>query len=464
MQGRAINAIKELRARLGESLFAAAPRGEARMGRLDRSVVLLALLALAVILQLCRIGPASGLDSLWAEDGQIFLQQALLQDFWSTVFSPYAGYLVVAPRLIGEVGALVPLRDAAAAVAISAALLVAICGLIVWYASAAHIRNPYLRGTLVALTVLSPVAGLEAVASGAYVLWFMLFASFWLLIWRPATSWGAALGALFLLLTALSTPGLWFFAPVAALRLLAARDWRDLLLVGAYAIGAAIQVPVLAANSEAAADPVWTSDIWTAYAQRIVDGGVFGDRLGGLAWATLGWPFLALLLALLAAGLVLGLRRSSSSARWLAAVALPTSLLMFVLSAYQRAVGGDMVWPAGGHASVAGRYAIVPALLLVSAALALVDRSPRRRSGPAQLSWAGIAVVTVLLAGLTASLYVGNNEVRGTPRWGAALDQAAASCLTSGVSDARVATSPTGFGVIVPCDRLPSASHAPAAR
>jgi hypothetical protein len=464
MQGRPTNAIKRLRGQLDESLFLAAPRTETPLNWTERALLVAALLALAIVLQVLRLGPSAGLDSLWAEDGQVFFQQALILDFWDTVFAPYAGYLVLVPRLIGEVGNLVPLREAAGAMAIVTGLVIALCGLVVWIASAAHISNPYLRGTLAALTVLAPVAGLESVLSSAYVLWYMLFASFWLLLWRPATTWGALLGSLFLLATALSTPGVWFFAPVAALRLLAARDGRDLLLVGSYAVGAAIQVPVIANNSEAAAEPAWTNDIWTAYVQRVVDGGVLGETLGGGAWAELGWPFLLVLLGCLAFALVLAWRRSSSSARWLAAVAIPTSLLMFVASAYQRAVGTDMVWPAGMHGGNAGRYAIVPALLLVSAALALIDRLPQRKPGPIRITWPSLAAVLILLIGLASSFYVGDSAVRGTPSWGDALRRAGATCVRDELPEGRVFISPPGFGVVIPCERLPSPSAGPATR
>jgi hypothetical protein len=464
MQGRLANAIGELRSRLDQGLFPPAPARRETLGRGEGAVLVLALLALATILQLLRVGPSEALDSLWAEDSQIFLQGALSGSFWDTVLSPYAGYLVLVPRLIGEVGGLVPLRDAAAAVAIASGLVVALSGLAVWFASAGHIASPYLRGTLVALTVLAPVAGLESVASGSYVLWYMLFASFWLLLWRPATTWGAALGALFLLATGLSTPGLWFFAPLAALRALAARDRRDLLLLGAYAIGAGVQVPVIASNSEAAVEPAWTSDIWIAYAQRVVDGAAFGERLGGVAWAELGWAFLAVLLVALAAGLALGLRRSAPASRYLAAVAIPTSLLMFVASAYQRAVGAQMIWPDGTHFGTGGRYAIVPALLLVGVGLALIDRAPGQRSKPGRPPRAALAAIALLLVGLAISFDVRDTAARGAPPWNEALDSAAAACQAEGLSEARVPTSPPGFGVIVPCDRLSSASDAPVAR
>lgn len=446
--------FQALRAHLDTWLFAAAPAGRSKLGRWEGALLATALLAIGVIAQLLRVGASDSLESLWAEDGQIFVQDTITGGFWHAVSSTYAGYLVVVPRLIGEVGAAAPLRDTAAAVAIASGIVVALCGLAVWFASAGLIRNPYLRGTLAALTVLTPVAALESVASGAYVPWYMLFATFWLLLWRPRTTLGAALAGLFILLTGLSSPGVWFFAPLAALRAIAARDRRDLLIVGSFALGAAVQVPIIALNDEATVQPLWTSDIWTAYVQRVVDGAALGERLGGAAWAHLGWPFLIALLVGAVAGLAFGLRRSTASARYLAAIAIPTSLVMFVFSVYQRAVGSQMMWPAGTHFGDGGRYAIVPALLLVSVALVLVDQSTRRRRGPAWLPWAGMATVAVLLVGLAASFDVSNGVVRGTPPWKEGLEQAAATCAAEAGTEGRVATSPPEFGISIPCDRL----------
>ena len=97
------------------------------------------------MLQLFRVGPHNAFESLWAEDGPIYLQKALTAGFWHAVTSTYATYLVVGPRLLGELASLFPLRDAPAVMAVTAALVVGLCGLTVWFASAAHIRNPYLR-------------------------------------------------------------------------------------------------------------------------------------------------------------------------------------------------------------------------------------------------------------------------------------------------------------------------------
>ena len=90
-------------------------------------------------------------------------------------------------------------------------LMVALSGLAVWFATAGQIHSPYLRALLVALMVLCPVSSIEAVASPTNVAWYTAFAVFWLLFWRPVTTWGACLGGLLILATGLSTPVTLFF-------------------------------------------------------------------------------------------------------------------------------------------------------------------------------------------------------------------------------------------------------------
>jgi len=448
--------LRGLRGRLDEALFRDAPRPGRRLEAWEQALLVVSLIALAVFLQLLRIGFSASLDALWAEDGPIFLQGALTESFGEAVFSPYAGYLVLVPRLIGEGAGLVPIEHAAAATSILSALAVALCGLAVWHAAAGLVRNPYLRGALVVLTVLVPVAGLESIDSAAYVPWYMLFATFWLLLWRPRTTLGAVLGSLFVLVTGLSSPGVWFFLPVAALRALAARGWRDVALLGSYAVGALTQVPVLALNQDQAVEPLWTSDIWTAYAQRVIDGAAFGQRLGGAAWAHLGWPFLTAVLVCAAVGLAIGIWRGGPTARWFAALTVPISLALFVVSTYQRAVGTQIMWPPDNYHGAAGRYAIVPALLLVSLAVVMVDNAARRRGETGWRSWLAIGAVALALVGVTTSFDMRDPAARGEIRWGKAVDGAAIACSAEDLGEVSVPSSPVGFGLEVPCERLAS--------
>lgn len=452
MPSRALDAILVLRRHLNRSLFITAPAPARRWRRWEAAALIAAFLLLATVLQLLRIGPGIALDSLWAEDGPIFLQGAIQHGFWSDLGTTYGGYLVVAQRLIGLFGHLFPLRDAAAAISLLSAFVVALSGLVVWFASAAHVRSPYLRATLVALAVLAPTASLESISSGTYASWFMLLPVFWLLIWRPRTTGGAVLGGLFILITALSTPGAWFLAPLAVLRALAIRDRRDGLLVGAWALGSAIQVPAFLLQSEKQIGALWSNEIPAAYLQRVLDGAALGERLGGQAWETLGWPLLIALLVLALAGLYLGLRRASADACWLALLALPISVAMFVISVYQRAVGPQVRWPAGAYVGAGGRYTIVPALLLVSLALVLVEGAARHR--PSLRPMLVGATAAVLIAGMAASFDVRDSAVRGTPSWSDSLDAAAAKCRAKGAAEVPAAISPPTFTIDVPCDKV----------
>jgi hypothetical protein len=447
--------LQRLRARLDEHLFPPAPPSPSRAAKWERAGVVAALLVLAIVAQLARVGWQGSLQGLWAEDGPIFLQEAIGRGFGETIFAPYSNYLVVVPRLIGDAAALGPLDAAPAVVSILAAALAALSGLLVWQASAGHIRGPYLRGALALATVLVPVGGLESVDSASYVSWYMLFACFWILLWRPATWWGTGAACGFLVLTGLSNPGVWFLAPLAALRALAARDRRDLAIPAAFAVPALAQAVMITQNHDPTVDPAWSEQIWTAYLQRVVEGAPLGLRLGGDAWELLGRPLLVALVAAGAAGAWLGLRRAGPGARYLAAVALPTSLLLFVVSLYQRALGQQMAWPEGIWHGNGGRYAIVPALLVIGVALALIDGADRRRPPRSRISPPGAVAVALIAVAVGTSFYVGDTAARGTPEWERALDAAGGECAAGTTEVAVVPTSPPGFAMSLPCAEVP---------
>ena len=426
------------------------------MGRAEAVVLALGLIAVLAFLDLLRLGWSSSVQTVWAEDGPIYLQAALTEGFVHSVLTPYAGYLVVVPRLIAELATLVPLRYAPAAISVVSALLAALSGFAVWVAGGGHVRDRYLRGGLALATVFAGTAGQETLASAAYVPWYMLIGTFWLLFWRPRTSAGALGGGVFALATGLSTPGVWFFAPIATLRALTVRSVRDVLVLGGFAIGALAQVPVVLAQGQNA--PLWTAHIWSAYLQRVVEGGVFGQRVGGNLWEALGWAFLAVLCTALVAALAFGFARAKPSARWFAALALPTSAAMFFVSVYQRAAGEQIFWAAGSSGGSASRYTMVPALLLLSTCVVFVDGAVRERAaGVRRLAVAG--TVAVLLLAVATSFDMSNGRERGAVRWADALRVAAGRCLARHEEVAGIATSPRPFGVQIPCEQV--ASFAP---
>lgn len=463
MRDRAGSARRRLERDLNRSLFPPSPESTWKGNRWETALVVVGFLVLAVVLQLFRVGPSEATSTVWAEDGPFFLAGAVNEGFFDMLTSTYAGYLVVAQRLIGELGALVPLGDASVAIALGGCAVVAASGLAVWVGSAGHISSPALRGLLTALTVLCPVASLEAVASGTYVSWYMTFAVFWLLLWRPRSDWGAILGGLFIFIAGLSGPGTFFFVPLALLRAVAIRDRRDGILVGAFALAFAIQLPATLLSDEHVSDPAWTKNIATAYLQRVLDGAVLGEELGGRAWGRFGWPFLAAL-ALAFTGLIAWLAARATSGRLLAAIAILTSGAMFVLSAYQRALGTALMWPEGAWLGVGGRYAIVPALLLVSALLVLVDGRLRSSAKGWRDLWLPVGAAAVLALALVTSFWVGDRNIRGSVDWDASLRAAAAECRKKDLPLVAVYTSPPGVTAPLYCEKVEGAFESSGAR
>lgn len=452
MVGQEGDIVKRFRTALNRSLFLPSPQETTKFRGWEGALVLVSFLALAAVLQLLRIGPSEALNSLWAEDGLVFLEGALRHGFFDAVTMTHAEYLVVIPRLIGEVGTIAPLHDAALAMNLAAVLFIALCGLAVWFASVGQIRSPYLRALLVALTVLCPVSGIEAVASPTNVAWYAAFAVFWLLLWQPATTWGACLSGLLILATGLSTPATLFFVPIAVMRAVAIRDRRDALIVGSFGLATVIQIRAMMVTTEQMPGDVWTGNILTAFLQRVVDGSILGLELGGSTWADWGWPFLVAIAAVVMVSLVALLLHASSS-RLFAAIAIATSVAIFLASGYSRALGDMLVWRTDVYSTFGGRYAVIPTLLLISAALALVDsRSKPSRGRPI----AAIATAAVLLVALVTSFDASGNLGRGGPKWDESLRASTASCEAKNLTEVPVPISPEGWTITVSCDRLVS--------
>jgi hypothetical protein len=450
MRSRAGSSIGRLRAALDRSLFPPARADALRFRGWEGFVVGIAFLALAAALQFLRAGPTESPKALFAEDGGHFLSWALTHGFLDSITSTYAEYMVFLPSLSAEIATIGPLRYAPEVMNLGAVLLVAISALAVWVASAGLVRNTYLRVLLVALVLVPTASGLETVVSATNVAWYTAFAVFWLLLWRPEADWSAALGALLILATGLSSPTIFFFVPVAALRAIAIRDRRDALLVGAFALALAIQLPVTAFGSEHVTDPEWTANIFTTFMQRVPLGVALGLDLGGEAWEAWGWGALIVCgLAVAAALTALAIR--ASAGRLFALVSVATALVMFFGSSYTRGLGDEMVWPQNLFTPFGGRYAMIPVLLIAGAAIVLADsrlRGPRPSHRPA------LATAAVLLVGLVTSF--GGDAHREMPSWANSLREGAANCRSEGGTDATVFITPEGWTMGLPCELLES--------
>ena len=197
---------------------------------------------LATALQLLRVWSTEPLEHLFGEDAYIWLADAHSDDPLSALTTTYNGYLQTSSRLVAEAVAELPVSSWAAAMAVRGALIVTGCAFVVWRTSAAHIHDRYLRAALAAMVVLLGAAGTELLGNVVNTIWFITFACFWLLLWRPRRLAAAAVAGGALLLGAISHSAALFLAPLWLLRLVAVRDRRDGLVVVGFAIGAALQL------------------------------------------------------------------------------------------------------------------------------------------------------------------------------------------------------------------------------
>jgi hypothetical protein len=247
-----------------------------RLGPRGMFVLLLAaVIPLGVLVMLVRVaGPAvPAWDSIYGEDLSIYLVQAL-QHPWP-VLAPYAGYLQLVPRLIGQLVVYLPLRDAAAAFAVSGALVTTGCALFIFQASAGHVRSAGLRAVLALAVVLLPVAQLEIADSGVNCPWYLLFALFWAALWRPRTRAAMAGAAAIGFFTAASSTVSIVFAPLLLARVIALPRLREHAVTAGWAAGCLLQVPYVVSNlgsaaQSRAAHPAAPGPVLAFYAHEVV--------------------------------------------------------------------------------------------------------------------------------------------------------------------------------------------------
>ena len=123
--------------------------------------------------------------TVWAEDGLIYYAQAMRLSFWQTLAITHNGYAQLFPRLAVQVARLFPVADASTVFALMGALSVAGVACFVFHVAKGHIVLLPVRGLLAAAVVLLPVANTEMLNNLVNVPWWLFFAAFWALLWRP---------------------------------------------------------------------------------------------------------------------------------------------------------------------------------------------------------------------------------------------------------------------------------------
>lgn len=394
---------------------------------------------------LLRQGGAGALDTVYAEDGTIFLGQAVRTTARDALTRPYVGYFHGLPRLIAEVAAALPLHLAAEVFAVTSATVVAVLALVVFRATAGHIRSVGLRVLVAASLVLLPTAQEEVYNNIANLHWFLIFAAAWVVLWDPPSRWEQSIGCLVVLFSGLSDPLTVLLGPIVVLRVVTQRDWRRQLIPAAFAAGMSLQllgVMLTDARREGLAPTLDLIRTPGLYVFHVVGRGVFGARLLPDAGRSPAHLLAATALLVIVGALIVRVRRGR-----------PALVIAFLWLSV--AYFGTVVSLTGNSPP---RYTVVPIWLLISAIACGLGDVSWRSARP-------LAAAPVLLLVFVVAVWAGNyrqpNRRATSPRWNRELIRASSACDEASLARVRVPIAPPGWSVVLPCDQL-SGSARPA--
>ena len=405
----------------------------------------------ATVLQLVRSPGRPLWRSVWAEDGNVFLNDAIAQPLGS-IFKSHAGYSQFMARLLGSLAAVLPLEDAAATFAVAGCLVVSILSVYVYFSSRSILGSWWARALLAVSFVFAPVTAFEVVANGLDLHWYFLFACF-LALWstsettRDVVADSAVVG-----LATFSGPLAVLYAPLVLRRLRAGGTRRRWIVPSVYAAAVAVQAvtAVLFPAATQRYSEFRLLNVSIAYGLRVAGSVLVGDRYLASAWLDLGLLFAALSLVIVGAvGLYAVIRARGPKVTFIVAAGV-YSVGMFTVSVYLRGTG-EMRPPVNSFNLNGSRYTVVPVLLLITVFLVIADDPAT--FGPAWVvrSLAGFVLVVTVLN------YRSVVPVRdGAPDWRESVGVAREQCRASGAPSVTVPVAPgppESWHVEVPCER-----------
>jgi hypothetical protein len=405
-------------------------------------------LVAATIVELGRQSGLPAWQTMWAEDGTIFLADAVADPFPSTLWQPYAGYMLIVPRLAAEIMAAFPLEDAAWIDAVLASGLVASVAIFVYFASSTTYNHRASRVALATMIVLVPVAGFEATANLANVHWYLVFACYWALVYSKTSLGSLAARTAFAFAAPMSNPLAALFAPVALLNANRRMPARELIPRLAFFIGVTLQaIVVLNASDETPSTPFDPRDLPEIFGGRVAGSFFIGDRFLHFASQTLGSTFIAGSFVGLAILAMFVVRALDGRQLRFAFLTVTYAVIFLVVPLVVRGSAG--YWPLSQGALNGSRYFILPVLFLFVGFFLYVDvilvghQSGRRTTF---LTIVLLWIITVVLLNYSFS-----NPRSIGPDWRSSLYEARIACTHGLVGHIDVPISPPGWSVRLPC-------------
>ena len=400
--------------------------------------------------------PQSVWDTVWAEDGPVFLRQAMSGGGLSSIFTPYEGYLHVLPRLFGAViVGFLPVEDFAVGLAFVSCIVVAVVAYLTFHCASALSSNIRVRLAWAAIPVLLSVGPYEILGNTANIHWYLLWLMPWLLL-KPARSRSEGV-LLFLaaLLSALTEVISVAFLPLALLHIRRQAFWpaRAGLIIGA---GFQIYTTVLYPRSPSSGHPLDPMSVLVGWFSNVAGVVLFGSSPStGIYIGKFGaGPIILAFLPIIASLAYLWLRAKHEQ-RLLALLFVTASFGVWAacLVANPGAQFDYVHFTEGDWAtSTLTRYSAIPAMFILALFPLLADSMqgtrPRASAG-----------VLVAFAVLLATSYFPTQVTREQgPSWREGVRTSLEACVGARDDETRpIQVSPLGWsqsGVLMPCSRL----------
>jgi hypothetical protein len=414
-----------------------------------RSLAIYAAAFIALVaIQLLRQRGHHVWDTVWAEDGRIYAADAQAHPALATLFRGYAGYVQLVPRTLALGVRIVSPADIARYLAVTSAAVTALLALFVYRATGGWVRSSGLRLLLAATVAVAPAASFEATANITNLGWPFLLASFWAIAARGEERFDVVCRAVVVALTALTTTLTALLVPWSiAFTVYRKRRADKVVLVSLFA---ALGVQVIADRFAASTNTPASSslgDLPAEFGVRVLASLVVGERYLSDLWLDFG-PWLVVgAVGVLGLVVALAVPRVGIDRRWFALGAIALGFVFFLLPVWLRGTEGmrlspDRFNPAGS------RYVLVPAAMLLSAVVVLVDGTHRRWLIGVLVTQG--ALVIVLSYALTSPRSYG-------PFWRTELRVAKTTCLNDlnrRAVDVPITPGGLGWTTTIPCSRL----------
>lgn len=414
-----------------------------------------ALFAAAVLLPLLKQTGVHTWDTIWAEDGPIYVDDVTKDGGFAVLFRGYAGYLQLSSRVLALPTAIVPARSLALYLVGSAALVSALLALFVYYAAGSWVASRPVRIALASLVVLQPALGYENIGSITNTIWTFAAVLPWALVSTAERKTDVALrGGVAFVAVGSTALGL-FFLPLGLIAALYRRTLAAWTVFGIYAAGCALQLGVMTHTKDQPRPPIVNSprELGNLIGLKVYGMFLVGAKGVASLWIDHGRLFAIGAVVVVLVLLLVCLPGVDRAHQGLAILFVGCAMLLYAAPLWARGTANANL-VAGVWTQDGSRYSVIPTVLLGSAFAVLVAPVGRGYAR-AVARWARPIFIAQIAVVALLNFSIENPRSEG-PVWTESVAATAAEKCVGVPPDTLVGVpiTPLAWGVQLPCSKV----------